>query len=107
MRHDAESAPLHASTFGSNVHLVRILDHAILHAVQRVARLKHGVVNRRVLGRGNVRGLVLVQVLRDVHREYRAAGGIERRRAGDDAVEVFGVALRGDRAPGVRRRSSR
>src|SRR5690348_13291680 len=71
-----------------------IFEHAVLHPVQRVAGLKHGVVDRWILRRRNVTRLGLVRLLRDPHLSalYARRGPIGR--AGDDAVVIVGEALR-------------
>ena len=71
----------------------RVLEQAVLHAVQRVAGLDDRAMQQLALrlqqaGRG-----VLVERLRDADRLGGASGPVEARRAGDDAVEVRREAL--------------
>ena len=73
----------------------RIVDHAILHAVERVAFRRHGVTDGLDrLGRQRRRGERPLRLHVAEHRRRKIQDGS----AVDDAVEVVGEALRGNQA---------
>jgi len=64
-----------------------IFQHAILHAVVRIAGIEDRLLDHRKLGGGNEAGLILVDGLRDPYR-LQGAAGIVGGRPGDHAVKV-------------------
>src|SRR6185503_9655787 len=71
-----------------------ILQHAVLDSVERVTLVHDRGVDRGELRDRNLRSRIFFKYLVHAHRGYGAAGPVQTRRAGDDAVEVSGVALR-------------
>src|SRR6185312_9324909 len=65
----------------------------VLRAVICVAGGEHSFVDYGVFRGGDVGGLVLVGGLFDPHGLRGAAGPVEARGAGDNAVEIVGIAL--------------
>ena len=84
----------------------RVLDDAVVHAVEGVAGVERRVVDGRVL----LGGMCVASprcCCCAIHIANAARPVVStRRRAGDDAVEVVGIALRRHDGPGVRRPSS-
>ena len=98
VRHDGPSAPLHSMDLRIEFAGARIFEHAVLGAIERVARVEHGFVNRRILlGRDIAVGAPMHEpVYQKTHaHETRAWIG---RRTGDDRIEI-GRVLRGDGKP--------
>ena len=91
------SPGLQASVRDVELALPRVVDDAVLHAVQRVARLDRGLVHQpQRVGRQDGRRVVaLGVVLHEVPEEGEVeVGAVVAGIAGDDAVVVGGVALR-------------
>ena len=73
----------------------RILEHAVLHAIEQVALRHDRIVQHRVLGRRQEARIVLVRRVPDPELPGRLLRRVDRRRAGDDAVEIVGESLCG------------
>jgi hypothetical protein len=90
----AGSAPsLHTSTFGSNLQASRILEHAVLRAVEIVTRSHYGIVHERELLARQRRCRIGKRLVKP-ESDRTSASTYSSRRARDDAVEVFRIALR-------------
>ena len=89
--------------------LQRILDDAVLDAVERVARVEHGRRGSSGSLAGGMHARRRVRLMRWLTATRNACMRMPSpgRCAGDDPVEVVGVALRFGDAPDVRRSSSR
>ena len=79
---------------GIEVAARRVFDHAILHAIERVASSQRGGLNGGQLLRRNVAVLVAQQRQLVPGRVRQQVRPIVGGRAGDDAVVIVGVALR-------------
>src|SRR6185503_9018236 len=71
----------------------RVLEQAVLYAVERVAGVNDRAMQQLALRLQQTRRRVVLERLGDADGLDRAAGPVEARRAGDDAVEVRGKAL--------------
>ena len=84
----------------------RIFQHAVLHAVQRVAGFEHRVVDQRIFGGRDV-AIALIGDLGGPNLRALQVRGIIRGGSGDDAVVIVRVIAALRSAPAGRRWSSR